>query len=261
MYLLVQADWQNTATISFTEFDTVSEAFVFLTSQLKLLLAKTDFSNIQRSCIEQMNTPSGAQLSPELIAKVKSCDNVTKLFEVLADSVYWSWIDVRLLKVMAAASGLVEAIQLLSNYKRTVFSKKLIDLIPNAPSKEIKEKYYTKIVAKLNKDPKEMTVGDLIEFQSQLETVLLDIKKGVCILEYLDKGCIEAHWYIPTNCVDRAYQTAKANCYRYNDLHLQYLKIGNYPMIYDPLLSPNVVTSAPSPPDSVGKSSTKFTCM
>ena len=87
---LVQTDWQNTAIISFTEFDTVSEAFVFLTSQLKLLLDKTDFSNIQRSCIEQMNTPSGAQLSPELIAKVKLCENVTKLFEVLADSVYWS---------------------------------------------------------------------------------------------------------------------------------------------------------------------------
>ena len=248
-----QSNANSTTAISFEEFDTVSEAFVFLTSQLKLLLAKTDFSNVKRSCIEQINTPSGAQLSPELVTKVKSCDNITTLFDVLADSAYWSWVDVRLLKVMAAASGLVEAIKLLANYRKAVFSKKLFDLLPNAPSKEVKEKYYTKIVTKLNKNPKEMTVGDLLEFQSQLEVVLLDIKKGFCILEHLEKGCIEVHWYIPTSCVDGAYQTARVKCYQFNDLHLQYLKIGHYPVIYDPLASADVVVSAPSPPVNVGK--------
>ena len=242
-----------TTTISFEEFDTVSEAFVFLTSQLKCLLAKTDFSDLKRSCIEQINTPSGAQLPPELVAKVKSCDNITTLFDVLADSAYWSWIDIRLLKVMAAASGQVKAIKLLSNYRKTIFSKKLFDLLPNAPSKEVKEKYYTKIVTKLNKNPKEMTVADLMEFQSQLEEVLLDIKKGFCILEHLEKGCIEVHWYIPTSCVDGAYRTARVKCYQFNDLHLQYLKIGDYPVIHDPLASPDVVISAPSPPVNVGK--------
>ena len=239
--------------ISFEEFDTVSEAFVFLTSQLKLLLAKTDFSNLKRSCIEQINTPSGAQLPPELVTKIKSCDNITTLFDVLADSAYWSWIDVRLLKVMAAASGLVEAIKLLSNYRKTIFSKKLFDLLPNAPSKEVKEKYYTKIVTKLKKDPKEMTVGDLLEFQSQLEVVLLDIKRGFCILGHLKKGCIEVHWYIPTSCVDGAYWIARVKLYQFSDLHLQYLKIGDYPVIHDPLASPDVVISAPSPPVNVGK--------
>ena len=182
---------------------------MFLTSQLKLLLAKTDFSNIKRSCIEQISTPSGAQLPPKLVAKVKSCEKVEMLFEVLAESAYWSWIDVRLLKVMAAASGLVEAIQLLSNYKKTIFSKQLFDILPNAPSKTVKEKYYTKIVTKLNKNPNDMTVADLIEFQAQLETVIMDITKGVCILEHLEEGCIEIHWYIPTSCVEKAYHTAR----------------------------------------------------
>ena len=225
---------------------------MFLTSKLRLLLAKADFSDIKRSCIEQINTPSGAQLPPELVTKVKSCENITTLFEVLAESAYWSWIDVRLLKVMAAASGLVEAIQLLSNYQKTIFSKKLIDILPNAPSKEVKEEYYKKIVTKLNKKPNEMTVADLIEFQSQLETVIMDIKKGVCILEHLEKGCIEVHWYIPANCVDKAYQTARVRCYQFKDLHLLYLKIGHYPVIHDPLASPDVI-SAPSPPVDVGK--------
>ena len=69
----------------------------------------------------------------------------------------------------------------------------------------------------------------------------------------MEKGCIEVHWYIPTSCVDGAYRTAKVKCYQFNDLHLQYLKIGDYPVIHDPLVSPDVVVSAPSPPVNVGK--------
>ena len=175
---------------------------------------------------------------------------------MLADSPYWSWIDVRLLSVMAAASGLKEATQILSNYTDTIFSKKLIDLLPNAPSKEIKEKYYTKIVTKVNKNPKEMTVADLLDFQSQLEFVLLDIKKGICILEHFKEGCVEVHWCIPTFCVDGAYQAAKLRCYQFNDFHLQYLKIGRYPVIHDPLTLPDVsdvVISPPSSPVNLGK--------
>ena len=227
---------------------------MFLTSKLKLLLVKTDFSNIQRSCIEQINTPNGAQLTPDLVARINSCENVTMLFKVLAESPYWSWIDVRLLQVMAAASVLVEAIQLLSSYRNAIFSKKLIDLLPNAPTKEVKEVYYTKLVTKVNKSPEEMTVADLLEFQTQLEEVLLDIKKGICILEHIENGCIKVHWYIPTSCVDEAYHTAVVRSYQFSDLHLQCLKIGHYPTIYDPLASPNIAASIPSPPINVGKS-------
>ena len=243
----------SSATISFAEFESVSEAFVFLTSQLMLLLAKANFYNIQRSCIEQINTPSGAKLPPKLVAKVNACENVTKLFKVLADSAYWNWVDVRLLKVMAAASGLVEAINLISNYSKIIFSKKLIDLLPNAPNKEVKEEYYTKIVTKLKTSPNNVTVADLLEFRSRLENVLLDIKNGICILEHFKKGCIEVHWCIPTNCADGAYQTAKVRCHQFGDLHLQSLKIGQYPVIHDPLSSDNLAKSIPSPPVNIGK--------
>ena len=256
IHLLAQSKPRNSASfgtaVSFADFDTVGEAFVFLTSQLKSLLARTDFSDLQRSCIEQMKTPGGAQLPPQLVTTVKSCQNITKLFEVLADSAYWSWIDIRLLKTMAAASGLSEAIQLISNYRKAIFSKKLIDVIPNAPSKEIKEKYYTMIVTKLNKSSKEMTVADLLEFQSQMEAVILDINKGTCTLDHLEKGCIEVYWYIPTSFVNVAYQAAKASCYQFSGLHLQYLKIGEYPAIYGSLASPDVV-SFPSMSENVGE--------
>ena len=156
--------------------------------------------------------------------------------------------------MMVAASGIPLAVNLLDNYKAAVFSKKLIDLLPNVFDKEIDKELYTKVVTKIQKDPKEMTVSDLLELQPKLEIDIMNIKKGICILEHLEKGCVEVHWYIPTSCVDGAYQSAIVKCYQFNDLHLQYLKIGDYPVIYDPLASPDVVVlSAPSPPVNVGK--------
>ena len=108
---------------SFAKFDTISEAFVSLTSQLNLLLDKADFSNLRRSCIEQSNTPNGVQLPPELVQKIKSSENSTKLFEILADSTYWTWNDIRLLKSLVCASGLVDARDILSDYMCTKVRK------------------------------------------------------------------------------------------------------------------------------------------
>ena len=93
--------------------------------------------------------------------------------------------------MMVVASENSEAVELLNNYKDAVFSKKLHDVLPNLPSKEIKEEYYTKVVTKVNKDPNKMTVADLLHFQYKLEVVILDIQNGVCILDHLEKGCMK----------------------------------------------------------------------
>ena len=217
------------------------------------LLRKADFYIIRRSCLEQINTPNGAQLLPKDVTAIKASKNIDELFDVLAVSAYWSWIDVRLLEAMVTASDNMNAINLIERYKNAIFKKKLKDILPDAPGKEVKEAYYTKIVSKVDKDPNDITVEDLLRFQSQLEKVILDIKNGVCILEHLEKGCIEVHWYIPTSCVDGAYRTARVKRYKFNDLHLQSLRIGDYPVIHDPLASPDVVISAPSPPVNIGK--------
>ena len=242
----------SSAIISFANFGTVSEAYVSLTSQLKTLLKEVDFSNIQGSCVDQIRTPSGVQLSSDLIESIRKCNNVKELFEILTNSANLSWHDVRLLKAMAAASGLSRATELIENYIKAISSKKVFDLLPNAPSRAIKKEYYTEMVTKLKKD-NEMTVADLFEFQPELEKVLLDITNGTCVLDHVKGGCIEVHWYIPTSCVDRAYETASARCSRFKALQLLYLKIGNYPTIYDPLSLPDVGAPAPIPLAKIGK--------
>ena len=221
-------------------------------TKIKKLLKKADYDDIKDACITQMHNPGGAELSQTLIKQILAEEDINGLFHLLVCSDYWSWLDIRMLEAMVVASENSQAVELLNNYKAAVFSKKLIDLLPNVPSKEAKEEYYSKVVTKLKLDHNEMTVADLLKFQSQLEVVIMDIKRGICILEHLEKGCVEVHWYIPTTCVDGAYQTARVRCNQFKDLNLLYIKIGHYPVIHDPLASPDVV-SAPSPPVNVGK--------
>ena len=218
-----------------------------------ILLKTATFPAVRRACIAQMHNPGGADLSQSLVQQISKTQNIDDLLDLLVCIPYWSWIDIRMLEMMVIASKNPQAHELLNNYKAAIFSKKLIDVLPNVFSKEIDEERYTKLITKLQKDPKEMTVSDLLEFQSKLETDIMNIKKGMCIIEYLEKGCVEVHWYIPTSCVDGAYQTARVKRCQFNDLHLQYLKIGDYPVIHDPLASPDVVVSAPSLPVNVGK--------
>ena len=219
---------------------------------MKALFKKADFGDLRRACIAQVHNPDGAELAPDVVKKILVTQNIDDLFDLLVCSPYWSWIDIRILEMMVAASGISLADELLKNYKAAVFSKKIIELLPNVFGKDLGEEFCTKVVSKIQKNPKEMTVADLLEVQSKLEIDIMNIKKGICILEHLEKGCVEIHWYIPTSCVDGAYQTARVRCYQFKDLHLQYLKIGHYPAIHDPLASPDLV-SAPSPPVNVGK--------
>ena len=219
----------------FSTYDTVSEAFIALQTKMRALLIKAHFGDLRRACIAQKNTPGGVELSPNLVGEIKRAKNIDDLLDLLVDSPYWSWIDLRIMKALVAASGSFQAQKLLSNYKAAVFSKRLIDVLPDMPSKEMKEYYYTKIVTKLRKDPNTMTVADLWEFQSQLEKVIMDINRGVLVLEHLEEGCVETHWYIPTSLVDKAYQNARANQYQFKDYSMLYLKIGHYPVIRDPL--------------------------
>ena len=236
----------------FEKHDDVGKSFILLQTNMRALLKKADCVDLRTACIAQRRNPGGVQLSEKLLNKISKTASNDDLFELLVRTPYWSWIDIRILEVMVVASKSSHALRLLENYKAAVFSKRLIDLLPNVPSMEVKEKYYAKIITKIKRDHNEITVADLLKFQSQLEAVIMDINRGVCILAHLKQGCVEAHWYIPTNCVNRAYLNAKLKCDHFNDLHLQYLKIGCYPVIHNLLASSDIVVQVPSPPVNIG---------
>ena len=218
----------------FEKHDTVGESFILLQTNMRALLQNAKIGDLRRACVAQMHNPRGVELAQELVNQILKTENTDNLFDLLVCTPYWSWIEIRILEMMAVASKSSPALQLLKNYKAAIFSKLLIEVLPNIPTKEVKQQYYKKVVSKIKKESNEMTVADLQVFQSQLEVVIMDIKRGACQLGSLREGCIEAHWYIPTDCVDQAYENARLKCYKFNELDLQYLIIGQYPKICNP---------------------------
>jgi len=246
----------------FTEFEDVGDAFVSLTSTVIEYFREDKLKGMIRACITQTKNPSGINLPPDVVNKIKSSKNIDDLLDTLADSPYWSWIDLQLLQSVVTASGSPSARMLMNHYRKYLHSKKLIEILPNVPSREIRKEYYNRVVAKLKKDSKDVTVGDLLEFRSQLEVVIMDINNGTCILDHLEEGCIKIHWYIPINCVDHAYQTASCKRHKFQDFRLQYLQIGNHPPIYDPLTDQLPFTNLLQPPlpNTAGNGILYITC-
>ena len=235
-------------------------AFLYLTSSVSKLLQNADFYAIRRSCIEQISTPNGAQLSPDMVQKIKTANNLNALLDTLAESPYWSCIDLRLLEGIVIASGSNVAMDLLRSYQNCVFSKKLLEVLPSIPNKEVKDAYYSVIVTKFSKDIEVITVFDLLEFQSELETVIMDLKNGTSVLARIEKGCTEIHWFVPIHCIYHAYKSACLNCHKFCTLHLQYLQIGTHRKIYDTSSrQPSQATTVELPlPSSAGKISSIY---
>ena len=212
-------------------------AFAVLAAEVSNLLKKAEFPTLRRAILQHKSVPKGVQLPDDLNQEIKVAKDLDTLLDALAGSKYWSWIDLRLMEALIKSSRIREAADLISKYKDTIFSKKLSEVLDKMfipKEKESKGAYTSKVASKLEKDPNEMTVGDLSEFLIHLEKVIMDINSGSCVLEHLGTGCLEIQWLIPTHCRFHAYKSALNNRHKFCDIHLQYLHIEPYPPIYDP---------------------------
>ena len=151
------------------------------------------------------------------------------------------------MEALIKSSGISEAAILISKYKDTIFTKKLSEVLDKMfipQQKKSKNAYTSRVAIKLEKDPNEITVGDLSDFPIHLEKVIMDINCGTCVLEHLGTGCLEILWLIPTHCRFHAYKSALNNHHKFCDIHLQYLHIEPYAPIYDPFTIQPVMLSA-----------------
>ena len=202
---------------------------------------------MRRAILQQRKVPKGVQFPDDLYQSIKTAQDLDTLLDLLADSKHWSWVDLRLLETLIMSSGICAARNLVTKYKETIFSKKLSEVLDELfmpQQKKDKEAYTTRVGMKIQKEPNEITVGDLSQFAPVLETVIMDINNGTCVLEHIAKGCLEIHWLIPAHCRFHAYKSALKNCHKFSEIHLQYLHIEPYPPIYDPFtIQPTMLTT------------------
>jgi len=187
---------------------------------------------LRRASILQNSLPAGAQLSAELVTRIKGTSNVDELVDEIVGAGLWTWIDVSLMDAMAAASAIPDALNLVRKYKAYAFSKYLHQIIPSIPFTINKEEYLREISCKINKSPNSLTVEDLMIHKRELEKVILDINQGSLTIAFIKEGCVEVHYSIPANLFIHAYYCSLKNKRKLHNLHVRYLHFEGHNKVY-----------------------------
>ena len=179
-----------------------------MTACIEAILENLDFMKLRRACILKICS-LGSTLPNSLIPKIQSTTSLDDILDVLSGSPYWNGFDTRLLQALVSASGSPEAEQLLENFKATFYATKVVEVIPYISIKPFKES--TSLVEKFDKNPKDLTILELLEHKYKLEYEVLDIDEGELVLSCIRTGCVELTWQIRQKLVYQAYVSVKRN--------------------------------------------------
>ena len=188
--------------LKFSENQNIANAFTKLSAAVTDIIQHTNFSRLQRSCIERARTPEMIYKSNEIIPFVKEADSFDRLCSMLADTTYWNFLDIRMMEAMATASMIPAAQETIENFKKAFFSMTLKEAAPSFPVIPLKPNH-TELHEVLDRDPSQMTIGELHKHRFYLETEILETGPDTCTICRIMIGSVAIVWQIH---VDHAYQ-------------------------------------------------------
>ena len=194
------------AVVKFSKSPNIQSAFTRMTSEIESILELQKFPKLRRACVQSINS-LGSNLPRSLVTKIKDTTTLDDMLDVFSESPYWNWFDTRLLQALVSASGSPEAEQWLESFKATFYTKKVTEVIPYISIKPFKESI--DIVEKFHKNPKDLTISELLEHKYKLEYEVLDIDEGELVLSCIKTGCVELTWQLPQELVYRVYTSMK----------------------------------------------------
>ena len=205
------------------------------------ILSKAKFPSLRRACLENSNKLGGVTLPSDLKSNIAAAKSLDDLFDVLCDTPYWNWMNIKMLAKMVRASHLPAATRLIQQYKEEVFSRKLIEVLQQLPSCDSSGNYYTKAKEKWNKDLNDVTVNDLVNHWSEVEKIF-DVEEPTILLDRVINGSIEIHWLIPTELVEFTRQSVRNHISIMLRCDILYFDIGGHVIN----LQPDAPTTASS---------------
>ena len=197
---------KSKAVVEFSRNLGIDPAFTKLTSKIENVLELKKFTKLRRACVQRISS-FGSILPQRLVPKIQQTATLDEMLDVLAPSPYWNFFDTRLLETLVSASGSPEAEEWLESFKATFYTKKITEVTPYVSIKPFNESI--DIVEKFDKDPKDLTISELLEHKYKLEREALDIDEGELVLRCIRTGCVELTWQIPQELVYRAYTSMK----------------------------------------------------
>ena len=205
--------------------DDVETSFVYMISRLEELWSDVEFSKLKNTCKRDR------RLSEELRINLQFTTNLEQLFDLLSNSQFCSWLEIRILKCMAKVADIPEATSMLNIFEECVHGRKCSEVGMHFKEKYINPDHLTLVVTKLNKKAEDMIVSDLIKYCYKQES-LLRLPPDSIIPVGGNTGCLEIHMVIPYYCQSYAYEVAKSCFYKLRPFNVRYLQIGNFPKVY-----------------------------
>ena len=194
-------------------------------NKLEVLWSKSDFSQLQKVCKRD------TRFSNEQRISLKNTTTLDEVFDLLTNSPFCTWLEVRILKRMAKVAEIPEATHMINTFEECVHSRKCSDVISYLNKKYINPDHLSEIKAKLNDNIEHLIVADLIEYCHKLEGIL-QLPHESSAPANIKEGCLEIHFHILTYSYLHAYKSAKRNFWKFRPMHIRYLQIGMHPKVY-----------------------------
>ena len=211
--------------VQFSANENIANAFTKLSAAVTDIIQCTNFSRLQRACIERARTPTMLHKSSEIIPVIKETNSFDSLCSMLADTTYWNFLDIRMMETMATASMIPAAQETIENFKKAFFSMTLKEAAPYFPVIQVKPNH-TELFEELDKGPSEMTIGELHKHRFYLETEFLKTGPDTCTICKIVIGSVMIIWQIH---VDHAYQAYSRLKKLHSQLSLQTIRFMSIP--------------------------------
>ena len=194
-------------------------------SRLEELWSNVEFSKLKNTCKRDR------RLSVELRNDLQSTTTLEEMFDLLSDSQFCTWLEIRILKCMAKVADIPEATSMLNIFEECVHSRKCSEVRVHFKKIYINPDHLTLVVAKLNKNAENMIVADLIKYCYKQESILQLPPESITLVNS-NTGCLEICVVIPCYCSMYAYEVVKSCFFKLRPLNIQYLQIGTFPKVY-----------------------------
>lgn len=117
-------------TLNFSQDENIDNAFLRLSAAITEMIQDVDFWRLKKACIEKAFSPLMPSKAIEIIPIVASASSFHDLCLKLAKTVYWNFLDIRMMEAMASASLIAPAYESIKNFKETFFNMTLTEAAP-----------------------------------------------------------------------------------------------------------------------------------
>ena len=194
--------------MTFSQHENIDDAFTKLSAAVTDIIQHSNFNRLQRACIEKARSPKMLNKSDQVIPVIKGAQSFQALCSMLADTTYWNFLDIRMMETMATASMIPAAQETVENFKKAFFSMTLKEAAPYFPVVPVKSGHTT-MHEDLDKDPSQMTIGELHKHRFYLETEVIQTGPDTCTICSIKIGSVTIVWQIHLDNVNQAYISIK----------------------------------------------------